>query len=212
MLINELPLKSIKCICLKTVNFSIIHSFGYIFKKNYTLNLWLKWHILLTQNGHELFIKRSHFLYLLSILRTAHWPFCCILWFVLSLIHDWLFFLFQYLFALLRLLDLTRWWGYRPMVVFLLSGHDWSHEFVIFLFILFSLQRRLNSQFLKVFLLSFFSLLFFTFNNISVKGLAILSNGEVFIIKHGDLDWLLAENLLFHPSFRDHFTKLKQIH
>jgi hypothetical protein len=40
-------------------------------------------------------------------------------------------------------------------------------------------------------------LLFFTFNNIGIKGLAILSNGELFIIIHGDLDWLLAENLLF---------------
>ena len=83
------------------------------------------------------------------------------------------------------------------MVLFLFSGHDRPHELVIFLFILFSFHRRLNTQLFEILFLPLFALLFFTFNNISIKGLAVLTDGKLFVVIHGDLDGFLADNLLF---------------
>ena len=149
MLINELPLKSIIFLPKNSqfFNFSFLL---YIFSKK---NLYLKF---MAQMTHSFDSKRPWTFYykkpffvpafnssnrtlalLLHSLICTECNSCLII------------FLFQYLFAFFGLLDLTRWWGDRPMVVFLLSGHDWSHEFVIFLFILFGLHRCLYSQFLK---------------------------------------------------------------
>ena len=83
------------------------------------------------------------------------------------------------------------------MILFLLSGHDGSHELIIFLFILFSFHRRLNAQLFEILFLPLFALLFFALDNISIEGLAIFPNGELLVVIHGNLDGLLADNLLF---------------
>jgi hypothetical protein len=83
------------------------------------------------------------------------------------------------------------------MVLFLFSGHDRTHEFIILFFILFSFHGRLDSQLFKIFFLPLFALLFFAFDDIGIKGLPILSNGKLLVIIHGNLDGLLADNLLF---------------
>ena len=48
-------------------------------------------------------------------------------------------------------------------------------------------------EFLEIFLLPFPLLFFFSFSDVVVQGLTVLSDGEFFIVVHTDVDWFFAD-------------------
>ncbi len=137
-------------------------------------------------------IKRSAF-------GSAHWSFG-IFGFILCVIHS--FFLLLKVLLLFHFLILSipwflRWWSNGPMILLVFSLHDIPNSILIFLFLSFILNLRINPKFLKILILPFLLLFLFPLDNIRIKCLPILSNRKLLIIIHRDFNQLFTNDFLF---------------
>lgn len=98
----------------------------------------------------------------------------------------------------LLLLNRTRWfllrfytWSRRLRFNYFFRWLDWRLIFIWFLKL-----SRIDSKFLKVFLLPLLFLLLLSFSNVVIKGLTILSYWKFFIIIHTNIYRFFTRNLL----------------
>ena len=146
-------------------------------------------------------IKRSAF-------GPAHWSFG-IFRFILCVIHS--FFLLLKVLLLFHFLILSipwflRRWSNGPMILLVFSLHDIPDSILIFPFLSFIFDLRINPKFLKILILPFLFLFLFPLDNIGIKRLPILSNGKLLIIIHRDFNQLFTNDFLLQIMEIFHVT------